>query len=50
MNEIKSVSIIGAGALGLLYAGMMQKNLGERCFFLADKTRSQRIKNTIFSI
>jgi 2-dehydropantoate 2-reductase len=50
MNRIKSVAIIGAGALGLLYAGPMRQKLGERCYFLADGSRYDRIKDGHFTI
>ncbi|HAK45595.1 MAG TPA: 2-dehydropantoate 2-reductase [Spirochaeta sp.] len=50
MNEIKSAAIIGAGALGLLYAEMMKTKLGSNCYFLTDGERYQHIKNGKFTI
>ncbi|MDC7225343.1 MAG: ketopantoate reductase family protein [Spirochaetales bacterium] len=50
MNEIKTAAIIGAGALGLMYAGMMKEKLGDNCFFLSDNNRCEKIRNSSFSI
>ncbi len=50
MNRIKSAAIIGAGALGLLYAEQMKSCLGRNCFFLAGGDRYNRIKDGKFRI
>lgn len=50
MNKIKSAAIIGAGALGLLYAGLIRQKLGEECYFLTDSSRYDRIKDGHFKI
>ncbi|WP_319521450.1 ketopantoate reductase family protein [uncultured Desulfosarcina sp.] len=50
MNEIKSVAIVGAGALGLLYAKPIAQKIGEKCYFLADGSRYDRIKDGHFTI
>ena len=50
MNEIKSVAIIGAGALGLLYAQPIAQKIGEKCYFLADGSRYGKIKDGRFTI
>lgn len=50
MNEIQSVAIIGAGALGLLYAKPIAQKLGEKCYFLADGSRYHTIKDGYFTI
>ena len=49
MDEIKTAFIIGAGALGMLYAEMMSKSQGS-CSFLADKARCDRLKSDEFTI
>jgi len=50
MDEIKSVAIIGAGALGLLYAKPIAQKLGEKCYFLADGSRYHTTKDGNFTI
>ncbi len=50
MNNIKTAAIVGAGALGLMYAGLLSSKLGQNCFFIADGERCDRIKNSRFSI
>lgn len=49
MNKIKSAAIIGAGALGLLYAEPIRQKLGEKCYFLSDGSRYERIKDGYFT-
>lgn len=50
MHKIKTAAIIGAGALGLLYAGPIRRKLGDKCYFLADGSRYDRIKDGHFTI
>lgn len=50
MNKIKTAAIIGAGALGLLYCGLMKKKLANNCYFLTDGQRYERIKTGRFEI
>ncbi len=50
MNKVESVAIIGAGALGLLYAESIRQKLGEKCYFLTDSSRYDRIKDGHFAI
>ena len=49
MKEIKTVGIIGLGALGTLYAHLLTAALGkERVLILADKTRTERYQRDGF--
>ena len=50
MTEVKTAAIIGAGALGLMYAGLLHSRLGEGFFFLADGNRLQRLKQEEYNI
>jgi len=50
MDEIKSVAIVGAGALGLLYAKPIAQKLEKKCYFIADGSRYHRIKDGKFTI
>lgn len=51
MKEIKTTNIIGMGALGLLYADMIQTNLGSHAVsFLLDDSRYEKNKNQTFTI
>lgn len=51
MKEIKTTNIIGMGALGLLYADMIQTNLGSHAVsFLLDDSRYEKYKNQTFTI
>ena len=50
MDNIKSAAIIGAGALGLLYAEQITNKLGKNCFFLTEEYRYERIKDGNFII
>ncbi|MCR4823512.1 MAG: ketopantoate reductase family protein [Treponema sp.] len=51
MKEIKSVNIIGMGALGLLYASIIKNHLGEENLaFVMDGERAEKYKNTVFTI
>ena len=50
MNEIKTAAIIGAGALGLLYATPIKQKIGDNCYFLSDGPRYERIKDGQFII
>ena len=50
MNEIKSVAMIGAGALGLLYAQALEKISGLELFFVASDERYESIKNGEFIV
>lgn len=46
MNEIKTVNIIGMGALGLLYGSLIAQGLGPECIsFVMDEKRYERHKN-----
>ena len=45
MKEIKTVGIIGLGALGTMYAGVLTKALGkEHVLILADSARTERLQ------
>ena len=45
MKEIKTVGIIGMGALGVLYASQFTRMIGrERTLVLADRTRTERFR------
>jgi len=49
--EIKNVFIVGAGALGLMYAPYFMNALGkENVYFIADEERTNRYKSTNFYI
>ncbi|MDC7233370.1 MAG: ketopantoate reductase family protein [Spirochaetales bacterium] len=50
MKNIKSVGIIGAGALGLLYMERISSWLGDEAFFLATEERCHTINATEYSI
>lgn len=50
MTEIKSIAIIGAGALGLLYMEGFNKSGEETIFFLSDPRRDKQLKKQIFRI
>ena len=51
MKEIQSVNVIGMGALGLLYANLIQSNVGaESVSFLLDDQRYGKYKDTVFTI
>jgi len=51
MKEIKTVSIVGMGALGLLYADIIQNATGSGAVqFVMDETRFQKYKNQTFKI
>lgn len=48
---IKSVAIVGMGALGLLYADVIVKARGENgVTFVLDESRMEKYKDTVFSI
>lgn len=50
MKNIEHVGIIGAGALGLLYANKILKNPGCSCSFITDSSRFDRLEKTTFII
>lgn len=51
MKEIKTVSIIGMGALGLLYADIIQTTLGPGVVqFVMDNNRYEKYRNQAFTI
>ena len=51
MNKtISSAAIVGAGALGLLYAAPLQKALGDDFYFLAEVPRFSKLKESCFVI
>lgn len=50
MDTIKSVAIIGAGALGLLYMDSIHKKLGKDAYFISDGNRYESLKNKKFTI
>ena len=50
MKQINNVAVIGAGALGLLFAAPITRRLGSSCFFAADRERAERLEQTAFSI
>lgn len=49
-STIKSVAIIGAGALGLLYMDSMEQKSGVEVYFLSDSKRCETLKKTTFTI
>ena len=49
-RKIESAAVIGAGALGLMYADGLSRSLGEKAFFLAEEDRAGRINSTEYSI
>lgn len=50
MDRIKSVAIIGAGALGLLYMDSFVKNGETKAYFLTDEDRYAALKSKRFTI
>lgn len=49
--QIQKVSIIGMGALGLLYADIIQETLGSDAVqFVMDKNRFEKYKNQVFTV
>ncbi len=50
MKEIHSAAVIGAGALGLMYADRLKSALGENVFFLAREDRAGKISSAEYSI
>lgn len=51
MSEIKSVAIVGMGALGLLFGDRIAENLGQdSIYFVADADRVERYAETTFTI
>lgn len=51
MKEIKTVSIVGMGALGLLYADIIQTTLGPGVVqFVMDNNRYEKYRNQAFTI
>ena len=45
--EIRTIGIIGQGALGVMYGNHLTKKLGnEHVFFIADETRVERYRKT----
>lgn len=51
IKTIHSVGIIGAGALGVMYAQQLTKTLGkDRVFFIADSARVARYEQTPFTL
>jgi 2-dehydropantoate 2-reductase len=49
-TSIESVAVIGAGALGLLYADALSHVLGDGVFFLAGQERRTKISETVYGI
>lgn len=49
-TSIESVAVIGAGALGLLYADALSPVLGDGVFFAAGEERRTKINHTVYSI
>ncbi|WP_319560786.1 ketopantoate reductase family protein [Marispirochaeta sp.] len=47
---MKSIAIIGAGALGLLYGGALVAVLKDKVFFIAEGDRVRRINETVYAI
>lgn len=50
MGPITSVAILGAGALGVMYAEPLSDLLGEGCFFVAEGKRYDRLASTTFLV
>jgi len=50
MREIKSVAVVGAGALGLMYFELIQKKLKGECYFMAEGDRLNRLNKTLYDI
>lgn len=51
MKEINSTAIIGMGALGMLYAGLITASLGpQAAYFAADPDRAEKYRHMTFSI
>ena len=50
MKKIESAAVIGAGALGLMYADRLKTVLGENMFFLAQGDRVRKITGAEYSI
>lgn len=50
MERIDSVAVVGAGALGLMYAQPLKALLGDRLYFVAGGSRRERLASTVFSI
>ncbi len=50
MNTIESAAVIGAGALGLLYADRIQSSIVEKCFFIAGPERAESINKSRFFV
>ena len=42
LKPIKSAAVVGMGALGMLFGGMLQEHLGESFSFVMDKARSEK--------
>lgn len=47
---MKSIAVIGAGALGLLYGGPLAAVLKNKLFFIAETDRARKINETAYSI
>ena len=51
MKKINNVSIVGMGALGLMYADIIQRHLGNKVLnFVMDSDRVEKYKDTEFNI
>ena len=51
MKEIRNASIVGMGALGLMYANIIQEHLGSAAVqFIMDSERAEKYKNADFKI
>ena len=51
MNEIKTVGILGMGALGMLFGNILTRKLGPGAVqFLMDGERYERCKNDVYTI
>ncbi len=50
MKEIKTVTIVGMGALGLLFGAQIQKKIGrDNMCFLMDKNRKEKYQGQVFT-
>jgi len=50
VTPIRSAAILGAGALGIMYAQALKSVLGDRLIFIADGVRFERLRDTTFLI
>lgn len=50
LSQIKTVGIVGMGALGLLYGQMITKAGKARLCYIMDESRAQKKKGTVFTI